>query len=130
MVQEKVLLFNFKEESQLKAVRTTLFLTQIPERIVQREEYGKPLKELLKEGGKPDGKAGLMCRELDGQMLVFAGLGGERLESLLSLLRSNPACGRIPYKAVLTEMNQDWNAYVLLEELKREHKAMCEGRQG
>jgi len=124
MLQEKVLLFNFRDESQLRAVRTTLFLMQLPERVVRKEEYGKPLKELLKGDEKPDVKAGLMARELDGQMMVIAGLTGERLESLLSLLRSNPACGSIPYKAVLTDRNRNWNAYALFEELKREHEAM------
>ena len=66
-------------------------------------------------------KANPMMRELDGQMIVFAGISGDKLDSLLSLLRSNPACGSIPYKAVLTEMNQSWSAYALFEELKREH---------
>lgn len=125
MSGEKVLLFNFKEEAQLKAVRTILFLIQIPERLVQKEEYGRPLKELLEEGeGNWPAKANHMMRELDGQMIVFAGIQGDRLDSLLSLLRSNPACGSIPYKAVLTEINQNWNTYVLFEELKREHEAM------
>lgn len=125
MFQEKVLLFNFREETQLKAVRTTLFLMQLPVRTVGKDEYGKSLKELLEEGsGETGSKAGFLCRELEGQMMVFAGIRGERLDSLLSLLRSNPACGNIPYKAVLTERNRNWNAYVLFEELRREHEAM------
>ena len=125
MSGEKVLLFNFTEESQLKAVRTILFLMQLPQRLVGKEEYGRPLRELLEEEeGNQTAWTNPMMRELDGQMMVFAGMEGDKLESLLSLLRSNPACGSIPYKAVLTEMNQNWNAYVLFEELKKEHEAM------
>lgn len=125
MSGEKVLLFNFTEESQLKAVRTILFLMQLPQRLVGKEEYGRPLRELLEEEeGNQTARTNPMMRELDGQMMVFAGMEGDKLESLLSLLRSNPACGSIPYKAVLTEMNQNWNAYVLFEELKKEHEAM------
>ncbi|MDE7287491.1 MAG: DUF3783 domain-containing protein, partial [Lachnospiraceae bacterium] len=68
-------------------------------------------------------------QELDGQMIVFAGLSEERLESVLALLRANSACGKIPYKAILTQTNQEWNAYALLDELKKEHVAM-HGRTG
>lgn len=125
MSGEKVLLFHFTEGPQLKAVRTILFLMQLPERLVRKEEYGRPIRELLeKEGDNQTAGANHMMRELDGQMVVFAGVQGDRLDSLLSLLRSNPACGSIPYKAVLTERNQNWNAYMLFEELKREHEAM------
>lgn len=125
MPVEKVLLFHFTEGSQLKAVRTILFLMQLPERLVRKEEYGRPIRELLeKEEDNQTAGANHMMRELDGQMMVFAGIQGDRLDSLLSLLRSNPACGNIPYKAVLTERNQNWNAYMLFEELKREHEAM------
>lgn len=130
MPGEKVLLFHFTEESQLKAVRTILFLMQIPERIVRKEEYARPIKELLEDAGENQTfKANPMMRELDGQMIVFAGISGDKLDSLLSLLRSNPACGSIPYKAVLTEMNQSWSAYALFEELKREHEAMNKQRK-
>lgn len=125
MSGEKVLLFHFTEGPQLKAVRTILFLLQLPERLVRKEEYGRPIRELLeKEEENQTAGANHMMRELDGQMMVFAGIQGDKLDSLLSLLRSNPACGNIPYKAVLTERNQNWNAYALFEELKREHEAM------
>ncbi len=122
-MQEKVLLFNFNEESQLRAIRMIFFLIQIPVIVVPEEKYGLPLKVLLSEEvilPVPTGK----MKGLDGQMMVFAGISGERLDKLLSLLRANPACGKIPYKAILTEMNQNWNAFVLLKELQKEHAAM------
>lgn len=119
-----VLLFNFKEGPQLKAVQTALFLMQTEGRCVEKEEYMLPVKFLLDNKRVPVIKGGGPGQELDGQMMVFAGLAEEKLGGLLSLLRANPQCGRIPYKAVLTDTNKEWNAYVLMEELKREHAAM------
>lgn len=122
-MQEKVLLFNFKEGSQLQAIRMVFFLMQIPIVVIPKEKYGMPLKMLISDEVPSTVLAG-NDKELDGQMIVFAGISGEKLDKLLSLLRSNPACGKIPYKAILTEMNQNWNAFVLLKELQKEHAAM------
>ena len=124
---EIVLLFGF-EEQQLKAVQMVLYLQQITGRCVPKQAYGMPLK-LLAAKEEPLCLAPSDMRELDGQMIVFAGLSGEKLERTLALLRANPACGQIPYKAILTQTNQEWNAYVLLDALKREHAAM-HGRTG
>ncbi len=122
-MQEKVLLFNFNEESQLNAVRMVLFLMQVPAAVIPREKYKLPLKMLIAEEEPSSVSAG-NDKELDGQMMVFAGISEEKLDKLLSLLRANPACGKIPYKAILTQMNQDWNAFTLLKELQKEHAAM------
>lgn len=122
-MQEKVLLFNFGEETQLQAIRMVFFLMQIPVTVIPREKYGVPLKMLISEEEPSSVFAG-NDKELDGQMMVFAGISGEKLDKLLSLLRANPACGKVPYKAILTQMNQNWNAFGLLKELQKEHAAM------
>lgn len=119
---EKVLLFGFEDE-QLKAIQTALYLLQVTGRCVLQEEYGVPLKMLVTDEKSFVTASGGMG-ELDGQMMVFAGVSDEKLEKLLALLRSNPACGKIPYKAILTPINREWDAYTLLKELKREHAAM------
>lgn len=126
--QEKALLFHFEDEVQLQAVKMALFLVQVQCRIVSKEEYGVPLK-ILAEDEKVPFAAGCGGQELDGEMIVFAGLGQDKLESVLSLLRSNPACGKIPYKAVLTQTNQDWNGTFLFKELQKEHAAMQSARE-
>lgn len=122
--EARVLLFNFKEGSQLGAVQMALFLMQIKGRCVEKEEYMLPIKLLPDKKVIPSGPAASPCRELDGQMMVFAGLTQEKLDGLLSLLRANPECGQIPYKAVMTDANKEWNAYMLMEELKKEHAAV------
>lgn len=124
---EIVLLFGF-EEQQLKAVQMVLYMLQITGRCVKKQAYGMPLK-LLTEKEEPSCPAEADVQELDGQMIVFAGLREETLERVLALLRANPTCGKIPYKAILTQTNQEWNAYALFDELKKEHAAM-HGRTG
>lgn len=121
--RESVLLFGFEDGQQLKAVQMVLYILQITSRCVSKEEYGVPLKMLVTDEKTSSIGPGSM-RDLGGQMIVFAGLSDEKLEKFLALLRSNPACGKIPYKAVMTPINQEWNAYTLLGELKKEHAAM------
>ncbi len=140
----KVLLFHFEDKAQLQAVQMALFLAQVQCRIVSRQEYGLPLK-MLAGDQTPSHSAGRLIdeklpaaasayrgQELPGQMMVFAGLREEQLSGLLSLLRSNPACGKIPYKAVLTPSNQEWSGFTLFAELEKEHAAMtlAAGKKG
>lgn len=82
------------------------------------------MKMLLDKDNIPAVPAAMPNQELTGQMIVFAGLNEKSLNGLLALLRANPECGQIPYKAVLTDTNKEWNAYMLMEELKKEHAAM------
>ncbi len=117
-----ILLFHFEKGVQLEAVCGALFLTQIPVRNVSKNAYDMTIMQLA-EGEMPSHN-GALNEELDGQMMVFVNLSQEELHSVLSLLRSNPACGEIPYKAVMTDHNRNWNAYELLAELKKEHAAM------
>lgn len=120
---ERVLLFGFEDGQQFQAIQMVLYMLQISGRCVAKEEYGVPLKMLVADEEIYNPGPGSM-RDLGGQMIVFAGLSDEKLERFLALLRSNPACGKIPYKAILTPINQEWNAYTLLAELKKEHAAM------
>lgn len=55
-------------------------------------------------------------------MLVFVGLSGEKLDAVLANMRKKSI--RIPYKAVLTPVNQNWRPYKLFGELCREHELM------
>lgn len=121
-MQEIILLFNFKDKSQVEAIKMISYLTQIPVRVIPKEKYTLPLKELVKDE-IPTPEV-LNEEELDGQMIVFAGLLERKLNRFLYLLRDNSACGKIPYKAVVTRTNQKWNAFQLLAELKKEHTAM------
>lgn len=122
-MRELAMLFNFNEKSQIEAVKRALCLGKVLVKVIPEERFGMTLEELVKnEPGQPPEKE--KEQKLDAQMIVFAGLTQQKLYMALDLLRSDPKCGKIPYKAVLTEMNQKWDAFTLLEELKKEHAAM------
>lgn len=128
-MREVVLLFNFQDKSQVDAIKMSLYLVKLPVEIVPKEKYGLPLKDLAKDENAalpPEAEPG---PELEGQMMVFVGLLEKKLNKAISLIRENPNCGKIPYKAILTKTNQKWDAYTLFEELKKERAAMRKKKQ-
>ncbi len=65
---------------------------------------------------------------LAGEMLVFAGVSGGRLDEVLAALREKKI--RIPYKAVMTAMNRNWTVRQLHREIRAEHEAMTGRKTG
>lgn len=61
--------------------------------------------------------------EFPGEMLVMAGIAGNRLDQVLRAIRKTGIS--VPYKAVLTASNQSWNAWELFAEIKKEHEVMA-----
>ena len=61
--------------------------------------------------------------ELSGEMLVMAGLSENQVDQVLKALRR--AGLDIPYKAVLTAANQNWNVWELFQAIKKEHETMA-----
>ena len=128
-MRETILLFGFSKERQSKLMRALLPLKMRIKRIEQ-EQLGQPLGVLAgqqpAEEKQSQGKAAEGCGQaLGDEMLVMAGLTSARVDAVLAALRKGKA-GPIPYKAVLTETNQQWNAWELLEELKQEHARFTE----
>lgn len=124
-MRELALLFNFKDQSRIEAVKRALCLAGVFVKVIPEERFGMALEALVKnESGLPLAES--RERKLDEQMIVFAGLTQQKLYLALDLLRNDSGCGEIPYKAILTATNQKWDAFTLLEELKREHAAMHE----
>lgn len=123
-MKESILLFGFSGERQRKVVRALLPL-KIKIKKVEPQELSMPLGVLA---GLAPADAALSQEpvpqreqwELGDEMLVMAGLGSTRVDAVLMALRRGKA-GPVPYKAVLTEANQQWNAHELLLELKKEH---------
>ena len=122
-MRELALLFNFEDKSQINAVKQVFALAKVFVKIIPEERFGMTLEALVKnESDKTPEES--QERKFDEQMIVFAGLTKRKLYMILDLLRNDSRCGKIPYKAVLTETNQKWDAFTLLEELKKEHAAM------
>ena len=122
-MKEVILLFNF-EQSKGRKLATQLMMMKFKVKAVKEEEWGYPIgylcgspetieeKEIIEEKQK-----------LDSPMLVMAGVDGKRLNQVLTAIKKS-GIGKIPYKAVVTETNQHWLPFVLLEELKQEHEQM------
>ena len=150
-MRECVLLFQFERTRQKKLV-AQLLLAKFRVKIVRPEELNLPVgylagnKEIIPKGtgikpedgpkgepgtkdGQADGAGGNAPLPLDSEMLVMAGLTPDRLDAALQAIRK-AGIGPIPYKAALTETNQNWKARDLLEELKKEHEAMKEADRG
>ncbi len=77
------------------------------------------------EEGCGEDAAGKEQAKLPAEFLVMAGLSGVRVDQVLSAIRKS-GVGPIPYKAVLTATNQEWDAYGLVAELMREHEQMSQ----
>ncbi|MGN1196870.1 MAG: DUF3783 domain-containing protein [Acetatifactor sp.] len=129
-MRECILLFQFDQTKQRKLV-AQLLLAKFKVKVVSTEELELPMgylagnKELLTEEEAASIIKSADREPLDREMLVMAGMTGDRLNKVLQSIRK-AGIGPLPYKAVVTETNQHWKAKELLEELKKEHEAMKE----
>lgn len=90
-------------------------------RRVMQGEYGQPVGSFVDV--LPWMDAPQSDEPLHDKMLVFAYVSDFHLDIILrSMKAEHIAVGS--YKAVLTENNAEWNAYTLLEELRREREAL------
>lgn len=121
-MKETILLFQFDKEKQKRLMRCLMPL-KLRVKQVEEKDFGQPIGYLagIKEIVPLDTDAS--PKVLDGEMLVMAGLSGQRVDMVLSAIRKS-GVGPVPYKAVLTPTNQSWDAAALLAELKREHEKM------
>ena len=58
----------------------------------------------------------------EAEFMLLCGLGERQLDRLLAAMRR--AGVYVPYKAVLTEYNKEWELCKLIEEVAREHELM------
>lgn len=122
-MRETVLLFNFTDREKRNKVTRTLFPLKLKIKEIEKKDYLQPIgylagnKEISPFEGEYEGE------ELEGEMLVMAGLTSDRIDMVLKALRRSGA-GSIPYKASMTPTNQHWNPVQLFKEIKEEHEKM------
>ena len=124
-MKENILIFNFEQTKARKLV-TQLMMLKFKVKIVKEEEWSYPVGYLCGNLEAPaEQPLGIKEDEnlLDAPMLVMAGMDGKRLNQVLGAIKK-AGIGKIPYKAVVTEINQHWLPSALLEELKQEHGQM------
>ena len=104
-------------------MQKALFPLKIRLKKVEKEDYNQPLGALADVRDIPRVSGEYTGEELSDTLLVFAGMSSSRLDQVLAALRRCGA-GPFPYKAVLTDTNQYWNAADCFEEIRKEHEAM------
>lgn len=117
-----ILLFEFSK-IQFTKLTKQLFPMKFRIKQIRSENYMQPIGFLagIKEiEGTDTTHAG---EALSDPMMIMCGLSSFQIDQVLAAIRRSGA-GPIPYKAVLTPSNQTRNAFMLLEELKEEHKKM------
>lgn len=147
-MKETVLLYNFNNKERLLAIRQALMPLGFRIRMVEKEDYGKPLGMLAGVKGmeeametvesgesgesvRPDSgqalasEAGVVGADggFDDEMAVLAGLTSAQVDAFIKALRKK-GVGRIDYKAILTPVNKYWDSVYLYHEIKKEHETM------
>lgn len=132
-MKETVLLYNFKEKDRLMKIRQALLPLGFRVRLVEKEDYGKPLGTLAGVKGMEEltfatdaGENSAGAKGFDDEMAVLAGLTSSQVDAFIKALRKK-GVGRIDYKAILTPVNKNWDSLHLYHEIKKEHEAMTTG---
>ena len=137
--QPKLLLFHCMENGltsvQLSRLRQIAGVLHLQLTLVPKDQFQIPLGMAA---GAENWKNALLSmppvqdEALTEDILVLAGLRGEDMDRLLSMMRAQSV--RISLKAVLTEHNVNWNILQLQHELTRErdsiHGAAGQPRRG
>ncbi len=122
-MKETVLLYGFTDKERLSKVKRALLPLGMRLKCVVSGEYLNPVGHMA--GIKEIGPAKEVYEgpEFEREMMVMAGLASGRVDAVIYALRKG-GVGRVDYKAVLTPVNQFWDAIKLYEEIAREHEAM------
>ena len=109
-----ILLYNCSDEKFFK-LKQIFAMLRLRMRMVEPNRYHVSLGELAQGKGEP----GEAAEPLPDPMLVFCGLPQALLNQVLEVIRV-AKLPPIPLKAVLTDVNRDWNTHQLYEELLKE----------
>lgn len=122
-MKETILLFHFSDKEKRKKITRALLPLRMKIREIERRDYLQSIgylagnKEIVPREEVYEGE------ELEGEMLLMAGLSNLQVDKVLKAIRK-AGIGTIPYKAVLTSSNQEWNVLKLFKEIKAEHEQM------
>lgn len=120
-MRETVLLFHFSDRDKRNRIARALLPLKVKIKEIEKADYLKPVGFLA---GNKDIEAVQELYdgpELEGEMMVLAGILGDRMDAVLKAVRKSAL---VPYKAVLTPTNQCWNVLELFQEIRKEHELM------
>lgn len=122
-MKETILLFHFSNKDRRNKLTRALLPLRMKIREVAREDYLQPVGYLAGEKEIAPVEEIYMGEELEGEMILMAGLSSGQVDMVLKAIHKS-GIGPVPYKAVLTASNQEWNAVKLFEEIRSEHEQM------
>ena len=122
-MKETVLLYGFTDQERLSRVKRALLPLGMRMRCIAPGEYLNPVGHMAGIKEIEPAKEVYEGPEFEREMMVMAGLASGRVDAVIYALRKG-GVGRVDYKAVLTPVNQFWDAIKLYEEIAREHEAM------
>ncbi|EOS25616.1 hypothetical protein C806_01743 [Lachnospiraceae bacterium 3-1] len=122
-MRETILLFHFSDKDRKNRLTRALLPLRMKIREVVKEDYLQPVGYLAGKKEISPLEESYQGEELEGEMILMAGLSGGQVDMVLKAIRKS-GVGPIPYKAVLTASNQEWNVLKLFQEIKAEHEQM------
>lgn len=122
--KELVLYYTPEKSEADRLIKSVMIRLGIRIRNIGPEQTGEKVGVLA---GLAEAQSGEKTEEeppvISEKMLVFCGLGRQKLEEVLFQLRRAGA-PPVPMKAMMTEHNQGWSLYELYRELLEEHEKM------
>ncbi len=123
---ETVLLYNLNNEKGRK-IRFLLVRLGMRIRVIEKEDYGKPLGVLAGMKGVTLENEDAPVEDFDDEMMVLYRFSDKRLDVLLQGMRKE-GIERVDLKAILTPTNCRWNSWQLFQEIQEEHRTMTGGK--
>lgn len=120
-MQPTVLFYNLESEKG-KKIKLLCIQQKLKIRTVYPMEFEKTLGDLLTSPSDTSSQAEETA--FSEEMLVLAGVYGQKLDQFLKALRRQKLF--VPLKAVLTQENVGWTSSALCQELKEEHQKIQE----
>ena len=122
-VKPTILIYNLTDRKRKNKIQAFCGMHGIRVKSVSKDDYSRPIRTLFEASPEVqnDDNKDEPLESFGDEMLVMCQLG-RQMDLLLNYLRKEKV--RIPLKAVLTPVNQEWNSVRLYQEIKSEHEQM------
>lgn len=120
---ESVLLYNFLDKDIEKKLKSLLIQMGVKIKKADHSHLNETVGYLLGIKEAESSNQTYEGEPMSSQLLIMKGFTNDRLNHLLMQIRK-AGIPKIPYKAVITQTNQNWTLKQLYEEIAREHKEM------
>lgn len=122
-MKQTILLFHFTDRERRSRLTRALLPLKFKIRQVAKEEYQNSIGYLAGSKNLAPAQEKYTGDELEGEMLIMAGLSSKEVDQVITNIKKS-GVGPIPYKAVVTPVNQSWTVPELFAEIQKEHEQM------